>query len=91
MSHLYGLGVADIRIIVHQGNPSMAMLRLPTRNSGGKANLHQGGIGVGVDIATGETIHAIDSYKSIENHLKPLTEIIIDWYKHPKHFCLIFY
>lgn len=32
------------------------MLRLPTRQSGGKANLHQGAIGVGVDLATGLTL-----------------------------------
>ena len=43
-------GVPDIRIIVLMGYPVMAMLRLPTRQSGGKANLHQGAIGVGVDM-----------------------------------------
>lgn len=37
----------------------MAMLRLPTKESGGRANLHQGAIGVGVDIATGITTKAI--------------------------------
>ncbi len=40
-------GVPDIRVIVLMGYPVMAMLRLPTRQSGGKANLHQGAIGVG--------------------------------------------
>jgi alpha-L-glutamate ligase-like protein len=49
-------GVPDIRIIVLMGYPVMAMLRLPTRQSGGKANLHQGAIGVGVDLATGLTL-----------------------------------
>jgi len=49
-------GVPDIRIIVLMGYPIMAMLRLPTRQSGGKANLHQGAIGVGVDLATGITL-----------------------------------
>jgi hypothetical protein len=42
-------GVPDIRIIVFLGVPVMAMVRLPTRLSGGKANLHQGAIGTGVD------------------------------------------
>jgi hypothetical protein len=37
----------------------MAMLRLPTKESGGRANLHQGAVGVGVDIATGITTKAI--------------------------------
>ncbi len=49
-------GVPDIRIIVLKGYPVMAMLRLPTRQSGGKANLHQGAIGVGVDLTDGVTL-----------------------------------
>jgi|SRR5690554_251228 len=49
-------GVPDIRIIVLMGYPVMAMLRLPTRQSNGKANLHQGAIGVGVDLVTGITL-----------------------------------
>lgn len=49
-------GVPDIRIIVLWGYPIMAMVRLPTQQSGGKANLHQGAIGVGVDLATGRTL-----------------------------------
>lgn len=49
-------GVPDIRIIVLMGYPVMAMLRLPTRQSNGKANLHQGAIGVGVDLKTGLTL-----------------------------------
>jgi alpha-L-glutamate ligase-like protein len=52
-------GTPDIRIIVFNKVPIMAMLRLPTKDSGGRANLHQGALGVGVDIATGITTHAI--------------------------------
>jgi len=52
-------GTPDIRVIVFNRVPVMAMLRLPTRESGGRANLHQGAIGVGVDIATGITTRAI--------------------------------
>jgi alpha-L-glutamate ligase-like protein len=48
-------GVPDIRVIVYQGVPAMAMLRLPTAASDGKANLHMGGIGVGIAMATGTT------------------------------------
>ncbi|MFC4350160.1 alpha-L-glutamate ligase-like protein [Fodinicurvata halophila] len=48
-------GVPDLRVIVYRGVPCMAMLRLPTRASDGKANLHKGGVGVGVDLATGVT------------------------------------
>src|SRR5690625_1188214 len=50
-------GVPDIRIIVLLGYPVMAMLRLPTRQSDGKANLHQGAIGVGVNLSTGITLN----------------------------------
>jgi len=52
-------GLPDIRIIVHNLIPIMAMLRLPTRESGGKANLHQGAIGAGLDIAKGEVTHLV--------------------------------
>ncbi len=52
-------GTPDIRIIVFNKVPVMAMLRLPTKDSGGRANLHQGALGVGVDIATGITTKAI--------------------------------
>jgi alpha-L-glutamate ligase-like protein len=53
--HVSYKGVPDIRIIVFLGYPVMAMIRLPTRLSDGKANLHQGAIGVGIDIPTGLT------------------------------------
>ena len=52
-------GTPDIRIIVFNKVPIMAMLRLPTKESGGRANLHQGALGLGVDIATGITTKAI--------------------------------
>lgn len=52
-------GTPDIRVIVFNKVPVMAMLRLPTRDSGGRANLHQGAMAIGIDIATGITTHAI--------------------------------
>lgn len=64
-------GTPDIRIIVFNKVPVMAMLRLPTKESGGRANLHQGAIGVGVDIATGITTKAVWHGEQI--HLKPGT------------------
>jgi alpha-L-glutamate ligase-like protein len=51
-------GTPDIRVIVFNKVPVMAMLRLSTKESGGRANLHQGAIAVGVDIATGITTKA---------------------------------
>lgn len=61
-------GVPDIRIIVLKGYPVMAMLRLPTRQSNGKANLHQGAIGVGVDLATGLTLRGTWLNNKISKH-----------------------
>lgn len=61
-------GVPDIRVIVLMGYPIMAMLRLPTRQSGGKANLHQGAIGVGVDLATGITLQGTWLNNIISKH-----------------------
>jgi alpha-L-glutamate ligase-like protein len=52
-------GVPDVRVIVFLGVPVMAMVRLPTRRSGGRANLHQGALGAGVDMATGKTLTAV--------------------------------
>jgi len=54
-------GLPDIRVVVHNLIPVMAMLRLPTRESNGKANLHLGAVGVGIDIAKGEATYV--SYK----------------------------
>lgn len=61
-------GVPDIRVIVLMGYPVMSMLRLPTRQSNGKANLHQGAIGVGVDLATGRTLQGSWINEKIVKH-----------------------
>jgi alpha-L-glutamate ligase-like protein len=62
------LGVPDVRIIVFLGVPVMAMVRLPTRLSGGRANLHQGAIGAGIDMATGTTLTAVWGTEVVEEH-----------------------
>lgn len=51
-------GLPDVRIIVFNLVPVMAMLRIPTFQSRGKANVHLGGIGIGIDIAKGTTTFA---------------------------------
>jgi alpha-L-glutamate ligase-like protein len=61
-------GIPDIRVILYRNEPAMAMLRLPTKASNGRANLHQGGIGTGVDIATGLTNHAVLRNRFVECH-----------------------
>lgn len=52
-------GVPDVRIIVYKGYPAMSMMRLATAESGGRANLHQGAVGVGLDIQSGKTLQAV--------------------------------
>jgi len=61
-------GVPDVRIIVYFGIPVMAMVRLPTRLSKGKANLHQGCIGAGIDISTGRTLTAVWRNDVVSEH-----------------------
>ena len=61
-------GIPDVRVILFHGEPVMAMLRLPTRASGGRANLHQGGIGAGVDLASGVTHHAVQHDRVVGRH-----------------------
>lgn len=51
-------GLPDVRIVVFNLVPVMAMLRVPTSASRGKANVHLGGLGIGIDIAKGVTTHA---------------------------------
>lgn len=66
-------GLPDVRVIVFRGVPLMAMLRLATQASRGRANLHLGGIGVGVDLTTGVTTHAIAGKRWLTVH--PDTEV----------------
>jgi alpha-L-glutamate ligase-like protein len=61
-------GVPDVRIIVYRGVPVMAMVRLPTRASDGKANLHQGAIGAGIDMGTGRTLSAVCGNDVVTEH-----------------------
>lgn len=69
-------GVPDIRVIIFNGYPVMAMLRLSTRASDGKANLHKGAVGVGLDIGTGQSLHAVQYSRRITMH--PDTDLALD-------------
>jgi alpha-L-glutamate ligase-like protein len=62
------LGVPDVRIVVYLGVPVMAMVRLPTKASDGKANLHRGAIGAGIELAAGITISAVHLSRVITHH-----------------------
>ncbi len=61
-------GVPDIRVIVYRGVPVMAMMRCATHESDGKANLHQGAVGIGIDIATGSAICAVQNGHLVTEH-----------------------
>lgn len=74
-------GTPDLRIIVFNSVPVMAMLRLPTKESEGRANLHLGGIGVGIDIATGITLGGVHKRKLIK--YLPETKIKLNGFKVP--------
>lgn len=65
-------GTPDIRVIVYNRVPVMAMLRIPTEKSGGKANLQQGAIGLGVDLATGITTFAISGKSEVIRRIMDL-------------------
>ncbi len=58
-------GVPDVRLIIYKGFPILAMTRLPTKASGGRANLHQGAVGVGLDIQSGRALHGVCRDKPI--------------------------
>jgi alpha-L-glutamate ligase-like protein len=61
-------GVPDIRTLVFRGVPVMAMVRLPTRASDGRANLHQGAVGAGIDLAGGRTTSAVYRNRIVTSH-----------------------
>ncbi len=61
-------GTPDVRVILYKQAPVMAMVRLPTRESGGRANLHQGAVGAGVELATGVTCNAVQRDRATDRH-----------------------
>lgn len=61
-------GTPDIRVIVYRGVPAMAMIRLPTKQSGGKANLHQGAVAAAIDLSTGKTFGGVSANRAVTHH-----------------------
>ncbi|MDD5769678.1 MAG: DUF1704 domain-containing protein [Candidatus Gracilibacteria bacterium] len=81
-------GLADIRIIVYNLVPVAAMIRMPTKSSEGKANLHAGGIGLGIEVGSGivNTLYLDgkvfqkdfpDNYKNLEKFNIPFWDEIL--------------
>ena len=58
-------GTPDVRVIVFNNIPVMAMVRLPTIESGGRANLDQGAIALGIDMGTGKTLFGVSGKKAV--------------------------
>ena len=66
-NYSYG-GIPDIRVIVFEGYPVMSMVRLPTKSSDGRANLHQGAIGAGINLSDGSTNNAVIKNQVVDIH-----------------------
>jgi alpha-L-glutamate ligase-like protein len=69
-------GIGDVRVILYRNVPAMAMLRLPTCVSNGRANLHQGGVGAGIDLATGITCRAVCHDRVTDRHPDTGTSVV---------------
>jgi alpha-L-glutamate ligase-like protein len=69
-------GIPDVRLIIYKGYPVMGMLRLATKESDGKANLHQGAIGAGIDLNSGLTLGGVSHDRAVTVH--PDTGFSID-------------
>ena len=85
LGELCGSGVPDVRILIYRGVPVMGMMRLPTRRSGGRANLHQGAVGVGIDLGSGRCERALWNRKWIAHHPdteKPIIGVEIPSFPH---------
>lgn len=61
-------GTPDIRVIIYRGVPAMAMIRLPTEQSGGRANLHQGAVAAAINLSTGRTFGGVSANRAITHH-----------------------
>ena len=61
-------GTPDVRVILYRNVPVMAMVRLPTIQSEGRANLHQGAAAAAVHLVTGRTFGGVCNNRMITRH-----------------------
>jgi alpha-L-glutamate ligase-like protein len=61
-------GTPDVRIILYRAVPVMAMVRLPTKASQGRANLHQGAVAAALDLRTGCAFGGVCKNRTIAKH-----------------------
>jgi alpha-L-glutamate ligase-like protein len=83
MRELHGDGVADVRVIVFQGYPVMAMARLPTEESNGAANLHLGAVGVGLSVDQGSPLGAYQQSRNRDLKAHPDTGASLSEFQFP--------
>jgi len=94
--------LADIRVIVFNLIPVAAMLRVPTEESDGKANLDRGGIGLGINVSTGKiqsmfqngVIHKQnfpEPYASFENKKLSYRNDILSYSSKVQYFANLWY
>ena len=67
-ARLVPYGLPDIRIICLGDVPLMAMTRLPTEQSRGRANLHQGAVGAAIDFVNGTIVRAVLGQDEVWDH-----------------------
>lgn len=67
-ARLVPYGLPDIRIICLGDVPLMAMTRLPTVESRGRANLHQGAVGAAIDFRDGAIFRAVTGQEEVWEH-----------------------
>ena len=68
LARLVPQGLPDIRIICYHSKLLLAMMRLPTNASDGRANLHQGALGAAVDLDSGCVTRALFKGREISEH-----------------------
>jgi alpha-L-glutamate ligase-like protein len=54
--------------VLYRGVPVMAMVRLPTLASRGRANLHQGAVAAAIDLAAGRTFGGVWRNRPVDRH-----------------------
>jgi alpha-L-glutamate ligase-like protein len=73
---LWSDGLCDLRLITHRARVVMAMVRVPTRESEGRANLHQGGLGLAIELTTGRTFRAVHRGRTVAIHPESGTPLL---------------
>ncbi len=74
--NIYAGGLSDVRVVVEKGRPVQAMSRVPSDSSDGKANLHEGGVGLGIDLTTGQCVGAVCLDREVTSHPDTGAELI---------------